>query len=97
MPSEISCFSLLMSQDHHLDLVVDVHQLARMADPLGPRHFADVDQAFDAVFELDEGAVAHDVDDRALDGRADRVLRRRRCSHGLACFCLRPRAIFSFS
>ena len=38
------------------------------------RHFADVDQALDALFELDEGAVAHDVDDFALDPRADRVL-----------------------
>ena len=64
MPSEISCFSLLMLEHHDFDLVVDVHQLARMADALGPRHLADVDQAFDAVFELHERAVAHHVDDR---------------------------------
>ena len=45
-----------------------------MADPLGPRHFADVHQAFDAVFQLDEGTVAHHVDHRTLDGGIDRVL-----------------------
>jgi hypothetical protein len=32
-----------------------------------------VHQAFDAVFELDEGAVGHDVDDLADDLAADRV------------------------
>ena len=84
-------------EDHDLDLVVDVHQLARMVDALGPGHLADVHQAFDAVFELHERAVAHDVDDRALDARADRVLARRRSPTGWRVFCLRPRAIFSFS
>ena len=58
----------------HLDLLVDMHQLARMADALGPAHFADVHQTFDAVFELHERAVAHHVDHGALHRRADRVL-----------------------
>jgi hypothetical protein len=31
------------------------------------RHLGDVDQALDAVLELDEGAVGHEVDDLALD------------------------------
>ena len=51
-------------QHDDFDLVVDLHQFAGMADALGPGHFADVDQAFDALFELDERAVAHHVDDR---------------------------------
>ena len=97
MPSEISCFSWLMSSTMHVDLVVDVHQFARMADPLGPRHFADVHQALDAVFELHEGAVAHHVDDRALDASSRPGTSLATLSHGLALFCLRPRAIFSFS
>ena len=83
MPSEISCFSLLMPQHDDFDLVADVHQLAGMADALGPRHLADVDQAFDALFELDERAVAHDVDDRALDAR---------CRPGTSSLDVLPRA-----
>ena len=41
---------------------------------LGPRHFGDVDQAFDARLQLDEGAVVGDVGDAALELGADRVL-----------------------
>ena len=40
---------------------------------LGPAHFGDVDQAFDAVFQLHEGAVVGDVGDLALDLGADRI------------------------
>src|SRR5258708_13909966 len=40
---------------------------------LGPRHFRDVDQAFDAGLELDEGAVVGDVGDAALEARSDRI------------------------
>ena len=65
---------LVDAQDDDFDLVADVDQLARVVDPLGPGHLGDVDQALDALFELDEGAVAHDVDDLARDPGADRVL-----------------------
>ena len=41
---------------------------------LRPAHLADMDQAFDAGFQLDEGAVAHHVDDFAHDALADGVL-----------------------
>src|SRR6185312_8273215 len=41
---------------------------------LGPRHFGDVDEAFDAGLELDEGAVVGDVGDAALVASADRIL-----------------------
>ena len=61
-------------QDLDLDLVADVDQLAGVVDALGPAHLGDVDQALDALLELDEGAVAHDVDDLAGEPGADRVL-----------------------
>ncbi len=66
--------SLVDPQDDDLDLVADVDQLAGVVDPLGPAHLGDVDQALDPLLELDEGAVAHDVDDLARDPGADRVL-----------------------
>ena len=66
MPSD-SCWPFAVdAQDHDLDLVADLHQFAGMIDALGPGHFADVHQAFDARLELDEGTVAHHVDHRAL-------------------------------
>ena len=45
-----------------------------MVDALGPAHLADVDQPLDARLQLDEGAVAHDVDDFAGVPAADRIL-----------------------
>src|SRR3569623_2937339 len=65
---------LIDAQHDDFDLIVDVHQLVRMADALGPRHLADMDQAFDAFLELDEGAIAHHVDNRPLHAAADRIL-----------------------
>ena len=65
---------LVDAQDDDFDLVADVDQLAGVVDPLGPAHLGDMDQALDALLELDEGAVAHDVDDFAGDAGADRVL-----------------------
>src|SRR6185437_12356198 len=58
----------------HLDLLRGGNDLAGMHVLLGPRHFRDVDQAFDARLELDEGAVIGDVCDAALEARADREL-----------------------
>ena len=84
------------AQDDDFDFVVDVDQLVGMADSLGPRHFADVDQPLDPFFEFDEGTVAHHVDDGSLDDRADGVLGFDRLP-GAGLFCFRPRAIFSFS
>ena len=56
---------LLVDLQHDdFDLVVDLHQFAGMADAAGPGHLADVHQALDALFQLDEGAVAHHVDHR---------------------------------
>src|SRR5262249_125212 len=47
----------------------------RVVDALRPGHLGDVDQSLDAVLELHEGAVGHDVDDLALVLAADRVAR----------------------
>ena len=65
---------LVDSQDDHFDFVVDLHQFARVADPPGPRHLADVDQSFDPFLELHERTVAHHIDDAAGDPRSDGIL-----------------------
>ena len=61
-------------EHHDLDLLALADDLVRVVDALGPRHLGDVHQTFDAVLELDERAVAHEVDDLAVDALADRVL-----------------------
>src|SRR5262249_3349021 len=61
-------------EDLHLDLIADGDQLAGVVDALGPAHLADVHQALDARLQLDEGAVAHDVDHLAGMTAAHRVL-----------------------
>src|SRR5262249_28661158 len=61
-------------EDLHLDLVAGGDDLAGVVDAPGPGHLGDVDEALDAGFELDEGAVAHDVDDLAGVPAADAVL-----------------------
>jgi hypothetical protein len=60
-------------EDDDFDFVADADDLGRVVDAAGPAHLGDVDQALDAVFELHERAVGHDVDDLARDARADRV------------------------
>src|SRR5262245_51108476 len=61
-------------EDLHFDLVADRHHFVRMVDALGPAHFTDVDQAFDARLELDEGPITHDVDHFTGVPAADRIL-----------------------
>src|SRR4051812_43944459 len=58
----------------HFDLLRGRDDLARMDVLLGPRHFGDVDQAFDARLQFDERAVVGDVGDAAFEPRADREL-----------------------
>ena len=60
-------------QHHGFHLVADVDQLRGMLHALRPGHLADVDQAFDALLELDECAVVGHADDAAADVRADRI------------------------
>ena len=60
-------------EDHHLDLVAELHDLGRMDVLVGPVHFRDVDQALDARLDLDERAVVGDVGDLAEQARARRI------------------------
>ena len=62
------------AQDHHVDLVADADQFVGVIDPFRPRHLADVDQAFDTRFQLDERTIAHHVHDTAAVSRALGVL-----------------------
>ena len=59
-------------QHLHFDFLRGRDDLAGMHVLLGPRHFGDVDQAFDARLQFDEGAVVGDVGDAALEAGADR-------------------------
>ena len=61
-------------QDLHFDRVADLDQFAGWLIRLVQDISRDVDQAFDARLQLDEGAVAHDVDDFAGVPAVDRVL-----------------------
>src|SRR4051812_11296979 len=58
----------------HFDFLRGRNDLAGMHVLLGPRHFRDVDQAFDARLQLDERAVVGDVGDAAGEARIQRVL-----------------------
>jgi hypothetical protein len=58
----------------HVDFLRGRQDLAGMHVLLRPRHFRNVDQAFDARLQLDERAVVGDVGDRAADLLADREL-----------------------
>src|SRR5687767_10889542 len=53
-----------------LHAVANVEDLRRVLDALAPRHLADVNQAFDTRFELDEGAVVGQADHLAADAHA---------------------------
>src|SRR3984957_7480 len=59
----------------HFDFLRGRNDLAGMHVLLGPRHFRDVDQAFDSRFQFDERAVVGDVGDAAGEARIERILR----------------------
>src|SRR3984957_5120426 len=59
----------------HFDFLRGRNDLAGMHVLLGPRHFRDVDQAFDTRFQFDERAVVGDVGDAAGEARIERILR----------------------
>src|SRR6201992_2975954 len=62
-------------QHLHFDFLRGRNDLAGMHVLLGPRHFRDVDQAFDARLQFDERAVVGDVGDAAGEARIERILR----------------------
>ena len=58
---------------HDLDLLAGRNDLARMDVFLGPAHFGDVDQTFDARLQLHESAIIGDVGDPTVEFGADRI------------------------
>ena len=60
-------------EDDGIDLVARLDHLAGVLHALGPGHLGDVDEAFDALFELDKGAVVGDGEDAALDLSPDGI------------------------
>src|SRR3984957_16472114 len=61
-------------QNLHFDFLRGRNDLAGMHVLLGPRHFRNVDQAFDARLQFDERAVVGDVGDAAGEPRIERIL-----------------------
>src|SRR5450631_3962012 len=59
----------------HFDFLRGRNDLAGMHVLLGPRHFRDVNQAFDARLQFDERAIVGDVGDAAGEAGVERVLR----------------------
>src|ERR1700685_926611 len=62
-------------------LIADIDQLRGMLHALGPSHLADVNQAFNALFQLDERAVVGDADHASTNVRA----------HGITMLGIKPR------
>src|SRR5262249_20562894 len=55
------------------DFLADRQQLRWVLQPLGPGHLRNMDQAFDARLDLDEGAVVGQADNFAANVRALRI------------------------
>ena len=62
------------AEDDGFNLRALLQHIGRLGDALGPGEFADVDEALDAGFQFDEGAVGHEVDNLAFDAGVDRIL-----------------------
>src|SRR3984893_2310719 len=62
-------------EDLHFDFLRGRDDLAGVHVLLGPGHFRDVDQAFDARLQFDECAVVGDVGDAAGEAGIERILR----------------------
>ena len=61
-------------QHHCFDLVGDIHELGRVSNVARPRHLGDVNEALDALLQLDEGSVVRDRHDLPTNPGTDRVL-----------------------
>src|SRR5262249_22969698 len=59
--------------DLDLDVLTRLEQRAKMLDAV-VGDLGDVDQALDALLELDEGAEVEDLEDLAVDDLADRIV-----------------------
>ena len=73
MPSEMRRSFGIDAEDDGVDLVAGLDHLRRVLHALGPGHLGDVDEAFDALLELDERAVVGDGEDAAVNLRADGI------------------------
>ena len=74
LDAERDAATLFVDVEHHdFDFVADLHDLGRIDVLVGPVHFGNVHQAFDARLDLDEAAVIGDVGDLAEQARAGRV------------------------
>ncbi len=62
-------------QHDHGNLVATVQQLRGMVHAAGPGHLGDVHQAFNALLELDESSIGHDVDHLAFQSLTHWVAR----------------------
>ena len=63
----------LDGENDGVDAVALLEQVGGMADFLGPRHLGDVNEAFEAGLELDEGAEVGEARDGAGDALAGQV------------------------
>ena len=60
-------------KNHDFDFVTQLHNLLRIDVLVGPVHFGDVHQAFDAAFDFNESTVVGDVGDLAEETGALRI------------------------
>ncbi len=66
--------ALLVDVEHHdFAFIAQLHQLGRVDVFVGPVHFGDMDQAFDALFQLHEATVIGEIGDLAEQAGACRV------------------------
>src|SRR5208282_106969 len=61
------------AEDDAVDFVAYVDELRGVFHALRPGHFADVDEAFDALFEFDESSVVGDADNATVNVGADGI------------------------
>src|ERR1700722_12625479 len=77
LEAEGDAATLFVDVEHHdLDFLAGVHDLRRVDVLVGPVHFRDVHEAFDAVLDLHERAVVGDVGDLAEHAGVRRVTAR---------------------
>ena len=61
------------AEDNGVDFVARLDELGGMLEALGPGHLREVNQAFDALLELNERAVVGDRKDAAVNLGADGI------------------------
>ena len=75
-PERDAAAILVDLEDHHFDLVAQLHDLGRMDVLVGPVHFGHVHETFDARFDFDERTVVGDVRHLAEQTRSRRIAAR---------------------